>query len=169
MSLNPVTGLLRVDPLSGMPKDHLSDAVAQLNNVLDLFDFDTVTGNQYLPIEAEWRIIHQAVDAYADRPRMLYSACQRTIRRLEVKFANGVCPSPDEDADISDSYETVTRVSVDLLERDSQIKEVVTARAAGKLAKITKDMVEVLQNGALELSQISEGALANELRALQMR
>ena len=144
MSLNPVTGLLRVDPLSGMPKDYLSDAVAQLNNVLDLFDFDTVTGNQYLPIEAEWRIIHQAVDVYVDRPRMLYSACQRTIRRLEVKFANGVCPSPDEDADISDLYETVTRVSVDLLERDSQIKEVVTARAAGKLAKITKDMVEVL-------------------------
>jgi len=61
MSLNPVTGLLRVDPFSGMPKDHLSDAVAQLNNVLDLFDFDTVTGNQYLPIEAEWLIIHQAV------------------------------------------------------------------------------------------------------------
>jgi hypothetical protein len=85
---------------------------------------------------------------------------------LEVKFANGVCPSPDEDADISDLYETVTRVSVDLLERDSQIKEVVTARSAGKLAKITKDMVEVLQNGALELSQISEGALANELPRL---
>ena len=43
-SLNPVTGLLRVDPLSDMPKDHLSDVVVQLNNVLDLFDFDTVTG-----------------------------------------------------------------------------------------------------------------------------
>jgi hypothetical protein len=31
-------------------------------------------------------------------------------------------------------YKTVTRVSVDLLERGSQIKEVVTARAAGKVA-----------------------------------
>tara|TARA_B100000780_G_scaffold269310_1_gene228005 strand:+ start:1353 stop:1538 length:186 start_codon:yes stop_codon:yes gene_type:complete len=29
--------------------------------------------------------------------------------------------------------------------------------------EITKDMVKVLQNDALELSQISEGALANEL------
>ena len=38
MSLNPVIGLLRVDPL----KDHLLDVVVQLNNVLDLFDFDTV-------------------------------------------------------------------------------------------------------------------------------
>ena len=54
MLLNLVTGLLRVDPLSDMPKDHLSDAMAQLNNVLDLFDFDTVTGNYYSPIEAEW-------------------------------------------------------------------------------------------------------------------
>ena len=54
------------------------------------------------------------------------------------------------------------RLSVDLLERVSQIKEVVTARAVGKLAEITKDMVEVLQNGTLELSQISEGSLANE-------
>ena len=50
MSLNPVIGLLRVDPL----KDHLLDVVVQLNNVLDLFDFDTVTGNYYSPIEAEW-------------------------------------------------------------------------------------------------------------------
>ena len=103
---------------------------------------------------------------------MLYSACQRTITRLEVEFATGVCPSPGQDADISDLYEqdagisglyeTVMRLSVDLLERDSQVKEVVTARAAGKLAEITKDMVEVLQNGTLELSQISEGSLANE-------
>ena len=162
MSLNLVTGLLRVDPLSDMPKDHLSDAMAQLKNVLDLFDFDTVTGNYYSPIEAEWWIIRRAVDAYADRPRMLYSACQRTITRLEVEFATGVCPSPGQDADISDLYETVMRLSVDLLERDSQVKEVVTARAAGKLAEITKDMVEVLQNGTLELSQISEGSLANE-------
>ena len=100
MSLNPVTGLLRVDPLGDMPKDHLSDAVAQLNNVLDLFDFDTVTGNQYSPIEAEWRIIRRADDAYTDRPRMLYSACQRTITRLEVKFATGVCLAPGQDADI---------------------------------------------------------------------
>ena len=58
------------------------------------------------------------------------------------------------------------RLSVDLLERDSQVKEVVTARAAGKLAEITKDMVEVLQNGTLELSQISEGALQTNCRAL---
>tara|TARA_B100000780_G_scaffold38266_1_gene23831 strand:- start:484 stop:618 length:135 start_codon:yes stop_codon:yes gene_type:complete len=43
------------------------------------------------------------------------------------------------------------RLSVDLLERVSQIKEVVTARAVGKLAEITKDMVEVLQNSTLEL------------------
>jgi hypothetical protein len=68
--------------------------------------------------------------------------------------------------DIKYLYETVTRVSVDLLERGSQIKEVVTARAAGKVAEIIKDMVEVLQNDALELSQISEGALANELPCL---
>ena len=43
------------------------------------------------------------------------------------------------------------RLSVDLLERVSQIKEVVTARAVGKLTEITKDMVEVLQNSTLEL------------------
>ena len=51
MSLDRVTGFLEVDPLGGMPKDHLSHTVAQSTTVWDLFDFDMVTGIQCLPIE----------------------------------------------------------------------------------------------------------------------
>jgi hypothetical protein len=95
-SLNPVTGLLRVDPLSDMPKDHLSDVVVQLNNVLDLFDFDTVTGTSIHRLRPSGgsfvrRLTPMLIDPVCC---MLYSAFQRTIRRLEVKFATMICPSP---------------------------------------------------------------------------
>ena len=165
MSVNPETGRLRVDPISEMPPDHLADAVDKLRDAVALFDFDTDTGNQFRAIKSEWGIVKKAVDQYAARPRMLYSACQRVIKRLTTKVENGECPAPEKDADIGDFHGTVVEVATDLFERDPLVREAVTAKGFRHLPPSHGEDAQKLVNAADAVAGVSEGELAAELPA----
>ncbi len=162
MSINPDTGKLRVDPLTGMPRDHLQEAVEKLENVLDLFDFETAGANQYSSLMDEWKIIDKAVQKYGQRPRMLHSACVRVERRLRIKIDAGECPEPEKDANVWDFLTTVQAVSVDLFTRDPHVKEAATHAAATKLPELDAAQIETLFKAADELAENAEDVLQEE-------
>ncbi|MEM8572022.1 MAG: hypothetical protein AAGG56_14120 [Pseudomonadota bacterium] len=163
VSFNADTQAFRVDPISEMPRDHLEEATERLANVLDLFDFEGDRSNQYRALSTEHSIIAQAVETYAQRPRMLHRACIRVLKRLDIKIRNGECPDRDSDADIDDFYGTVLAVSVDLFERDPLVREAATRAASARLRDIPPEQAEVLVRAADEVAAVSEGVLAEEL------
>ncbi|MEL6523597.1 MAG: hypothetical protein AAFQ66_21660 [Pseudomonadota bacterium] len=162
VSINDQTTLLRVDPLSEMPTDYLSEAIAKLQNVTGLFDFERGGSNQYTGIETEWRIIRDAVEKEQSRPRMLHSACFRVMRRMNIRIENGECPAPDKDADIADFLATVTDVAADLMDRDPNVRDAHLGEQALKNLPVA-DAIDVISNASLEVAAVSEGELAQEL------
>ncbi len=161
ISLNPETGKFRADPVSEMPRDLLRESVEKLRNAVSLFQ--SPGSNQFQPIEPEVRIIKQGIEEYSTTPRMLYSSCARALRRLDTKFKNFECPTPDQDADIGDFHSTVETVTLELLTFDSEVKAYATHLAVARLPQLPPAESAILIEAADGVAEASEEILAEEL------
>ncbi|MCR9085456.1 MAG: hypothetical protein NXH97_01795 [Rhodobacteraceae bacterium] len=160
---NEETKKFRLEPLSDLSDSAAADCIEILSNVLMIFDFEDPASNQYRAVQEEWELIRLAVDRYANRPRMLYSTCMRVSRRLTTKFASGECPDPAQDANIGDFHLTIMGVATELRSRDPEVQEALFNAERVNLQPLLARDEEVLEKAVTEVSEISEGALADEL------
>lgn len=160
---NEETKKFRLEPLSDLSDSEAADCIEILSNVLMIFDFEDPASNQYRAVQEEWELIRLAVDRYANRPRMLYSTCMRVFRRLTTKFASGECPDPAQDANIGDFHLTIMGVAAELRSRDPKVQEALFNAERVNLQPLLARDEEVLEKAVTEVSEISEGALADEL------
>lgn len=160
---NPETGRLRLEAVSDLTPDRLSEIRAKMLDAAEIFG-DTVEGNQpYSALSAEVELVRNAAASEDARPIRLYDVCRRAVRRTQRKAALGECP--ENDALVEDWVDQLGEAALDLGESDARVQEVVAARAAARLRQAAPEEAASARDGALELAQLSEGELAEELEA----
>ncbi|MEM1363146.1 MAG: hypothetical protein AAGF94_15775, partial [Pseudomonadota bacterium] len=152
-----------VEPLTNLPRDIMGESIETLTSTIDLFDFDEPSSNQYRALEEELELLKQAVERYADRPRLLYIQCTRVTRRLAIKFQNGDCPAPSQDANVGDFYVTIMEVATGLRERDPLVREAVAHAGHVHTEPVSEEDQKTLEEVVEQVLPISEGLLASEL------
>lgn len=160
---NPETERLRLEAVSDLPPDRLSEIRAKMLDAAEIFG-ETVEGNQpYSALSAEVELVRNAAASEDVRPIRLYDVCRRAVRRTQRKAALGECP--ENDALVEDWLDQLGEAALDLGEGDRRVQEVVAARAAARLRQASPEEAAIARDGAIELAQLAEGELAEELEA----
>ena len=160
---NPETHQLRAEPLSELPSDHLSDAVDKLTEANAIFGDGSEGNDPYGALTDERRMIGDAVEKYAGRPRRLYDTCRRVSRRIRGKAARGDCPELEKDALIQDYLHEIEETAEDLRNFDPKVAEVVAARVQSGIAAAGESAQGILEAAAEEIAPALEGELAEDV------
>ncbi|MEZ5778245.1 MAG: hypothetical protein R3E44_07785 [Paracoccaceae bacterium] len=161
ISINPATGLLRAETLSDLPEDHLADACDMLRDAQSIFSPDGPGQNIAGLVVEERKIIYDALDRYASRPRMLHNACLRVIRRIEAKRAGNFLP--EDDHQIHDYEVQIRNVADNLFSFDTEVRVSVTARLELRIKTVSPPHAASILDGAKAVANVAEGYLAKEL------
>lgn len=158
---DPRTGLLRVEEVTALPGENLTDVKTKVRLVASELERDASHNQQYGALRPEIDMLLNAVSREGIRALALHDACRRAIRRIARKAELGECPKNDPLLD--DVITELQEAQLDILNFDQHARTVVSARAEVAFRDLPVEAKQKIAEGAAVVAGQSEDGLATEL------
>ena len=157
--LDPETKVFCLEPTDQVDPGFLPEICTQIEEAVAIFGAAENRSNALQVLGEERDLLVSCIERYAARPVMILKILSRVRQRIEVKVANGDCPTPQQDANVADLQSIIATNQVELIALSPEVRRYHEATRPA----VQEDLVPIIAEAAQQVAKSSDNEFAKLL------